>query len=355
MSDSPDSETTLTAFSDTDEETLSTPESDDIDDGSTSSSDAYGTPPWVIRLLTNAIGGPFDLDPAAGAEADSCTIAHTRFTEADDGLQRDWGTAANHSIYLNPPYSDPYPWLQRLTAHVDSTREDAADFAVALTKADTSTAWFHDFIVESATAVGFLEQRLSFVGGADDASFPNALSVFGDAPEALYEAIDTTAALFTTVEIGAAAEQQRLDDLITDGGAMAAFPIQTGPTASSSNSPADCRSVDFVSPYDSLEISLDTSSIAGRDLPEQVIVTAMPDGRTFEPATGTIRLQLTGTTDTGDDVCVNIRSTATNAMTLEVAIAVGMREWQLAPVKEIQLIDRPDAPPAVPSPAAVHK
>ena len=353
MSDSPDSETTLAAFDNTDEEPLLSPE-DDTNVSSTSSSDAYGTPPWLIRLLTNAIGGPFDLDPAAGADADSCTIAHTRFTEADNGLQRDWGTAADRSIYLNPPYSDPYPWLQRLTAHVDSTREDAADFAVALTKADTSTAWFHDFIVESATTVGFLEERLSFVGGADDASFPNALSVFGDAPEALYEAIDTTAALYTNVEIGAAAEQQRLDELVTDGGAMAVFPIQTEPTASSSsNSPASCRSVDFVNPYDSLEIGLDTSSIAGRDLPEQVLVTAMPDGRTFEPATGTIKLQLSGITNTGDDVCVNIRSTAANTMALEVAVAVDMGGWQLAPIEYIQLVDGHNAPPAVPHTTAV--
>ncbi|QLH82117.1 hypothetical protein HZS54_11110 [Halosimplex pelagicum] len=104
------------------------------------SSDEYGTPRWLIRRLQEALVGSgrtlFDLDPTSGAEP--LQIAEMRYTKQDDGLQQPWALPAVNTIYLNPPYSDPEPFLRKLKQIIDPDDPDAPSLGISLTKSDTS-------------------------------------------------------------------------------------------------------------------------------------------------------------------------------------------------------------------------
>jgi phage N-6-adenine-methyltransferase len=293
--------------------------------------DEYGTPRWLIRRLTDAIGGLFALDPAAGAEPQA--IAHEWYTKVEDGLSQDW-TTVDGPIYLNPPYSDPYPWLDQLATSVDPGSDEGPDFGVALTKVDTSTGWFHDHLTD-ACVLCLLTDRLSYHGGESSASFASGLSVFGDPPRALLEMLGDIGALYTQVEVEAALEQQTFEDLLSDGGvAAAALPVQTtapatpaSPTTPGANT--EYVSLDFVNPWDELVIELETGSLASRrfDLPEQVSVRVLRDGKSIDPSTGTVTLDTVGSTPDGEDVCARIRNSAALVSHVDISLAVGMDRW----------------------------
>lgn len=295
-----------------------------------SSTDEYGTPRWLIRKLTSVVS--FDLDPAAGAEP--VQIADTRYTKKDDGLRQDWDKPGINSIWLNPPYSDPKPFLKRLD---EAVNHGSVTWGLALTKSDTSTGWFHSHIT-SATATCFLDDRLSFVGGADQASFANALSVFGDPPADLLDVLADLGELYSQVTVNAAVEQQRLDDILPDGGvtAVTALPVSAG---SGVNTVATNESLDFVEPYERLRIDFGTDGLGvPGSVPESVEVKVLPDGKQIEPETGSIRIQTVGKTAAGEDVCVDIRNSADLASQLEVSVAVGMGRWQLATPTSIERV-----------------
>ena len=115
-----------------------------------------------------------------------------------------------HSLWVNPPYSSPRLWLDRIVSEVrwhgqhdqaeidgsagpDSTRDIKA---LALVKADTSTRWWHEIVwprAQGPRSVGlalrpsvcWFRKRIKFCGPLQDekrssATFPCALLVWGD-------------------------------------------------------------------------------------------------------------------------------------------------------------------------------
>ena len=90
--------------------------------------------------------GEFDLDPCGFP---GHRTARQLICWPDDGLQKDW----NGRVWLNPPYSEPAPWLDRLLKHGDGT---------ALVLASTDTKWFHDHATK-ATGLLFIRGRPSFL------------------------------------------------------------------------------------------------------------------------------------------------------------------------------------------------
>jgi len=109
-------------------------------------SDEWATPQSFIRPLKEAVNG-FDLDPAAGAEAEP--IAEERYTEEDDGLSHKWfGT-----VWLNPPFSNKVDWLKKAVKEVNVGRVDTV---VCLLPVDTSTRWFHDWFSKNAALICFI-------------------------------------------------------------------------------------------------------------------------------------------------------------------------------------------------------
>lgn len=111
-------------------------------------SDEWFTPPSIFEALSEA-GFAFDLDPCAPVEGIPYTPAKHEYSLLTDGLVRDW----HGQVWLNPPYSELEPWMDRLAEHGQG---------IALTFARTETKWFFDAVWPHATALLFLAGRITF-------------------------------------------------------------------------------------------------------------------------------------------------------------------------------------------------
>jgi len=165
-----------------------------------SESDEWATPASLLRPLDEAVGG-FDLDPCSGAESRS--IAPETYTAEDDGLARRWFG----SVWCNPPYSDVADWIEK--ARVESRREPV-DVVLVLVPARTSTKWFHKFAA-TATAICFIEGRLSFGDATNSAPFPSMLLAFGAIEDPLYEFLSKRGVVFVDGERYSPTRQSSLE------------------------------------------------------------------------------------------------------------------------------------------------
>jgi hypothetical protein len=104
--------------------------------------------------LARQVLGEIDLDPASSAAAQAVVQARQFFTKAEDGLQQDW----HGRVWLNPPYSNPAPWIDRaLTAY-------AAGQVLALlilVNDQTDAAWYQRLLHAGAAAC-LLARRVPF-------------------------------------------------------------------------------------------------------------------------------------------------------------------------------------------------
>ena len=135
-----------------------------------------GTDEWLTpKFILDALG-PFDLDPSTPTTQPWPT-AENRFTAEDDGLAQPWShpNGTPHFVWLNPPYSEIDPWMERLADH---------GHGIALIFARTETAWWFNSIWGRASTVLFLRGRLHFClpdGTSADANAggPSALVGYG--------------------------------------------------------------------------------------------------------------------------------------------------------------------------------
>lgn len=100
------------------------------------------TPLWIIRTL-----GRFDLDPCGYPGHETADKA---ICLPNDGLSAEWVGR----VWLNPPYSNPFPWMQRLARHGNG---------IALVLASTDTRWFQECVFAAGAAVLFLDGRPKFL------------------------------------------------------------------------------------------------------------------------------------------------------------------------------------------------
>ena len=114
------------------------------------SSDEWSTPPAVFGALA-AEFGPFDLDPCCRPET---AKAPKFYTMAENGLLQPWAG----KIWLNPPYSNPAPWLRRA---IEAATQGS--LVVALLPTSTCTGWFHDLVLPHAE-IRFWRGRIRFLG-----------------------------------------------------------------------------------------------------------------------------------------------------------------------------------------------
>lgn len=122
------------------------------------STDDWCTPRWLADLL-----GPFDLDPCSNErshiKAETVCIEGTA-----DGLKERW---ARWRVFVNPPYSKPLPWCQKLRDHDGPW--------CALLKLDPSTRWWAA-LMEATPTVAPFRKRLKFEGDQSmTANFPSVL------------------------------------------------------------------------------------------------------------------------------------------------------------------------------------
>jgi len=110
-------------------------------------SDDWYTPPEIFA----ALGLTFDLDPCSPGAGHWVPARHV-FTKEDDGLSRPWFGR----VFVNPPFggrNGHVPWLEKFLAHGDG---------VAIVRAYTSAAWFHDHAVK-AEAMLFPRGKTKFI------------------------------------------------------------------------------------------------------------------------------------------------------------------------------------------------
>lgn len=75
------------------------------------SSDDYYTPKWLFDTMAIQ----FDLDVACPPEGPLFTPATAFYDQQVDGLAQDWAG----TVFMNPPYSKPEPWVRKFISHAD--------------------------------------------------------------------------------------------------------------------------------------------------------------------------------------------------------------------------------------------
>lgn len=100
------------------------------------------TPLWIINSI-----GSFDLDPCA---FDGHNTAKKLIILPKNGLTEKW----EGRVWLNPPYSNPKPFLERMVEHNNG---------IALILASVETEWFFNLIWNKATGIFFLKGRPKFL------------------------------------------------------------------------------------------------------------------------------------------------------------------------------------------------
>jgi len=125
--------------------------------------DEIETPPWLFKWLNDIFSFTHDA---------ACTRRNALAEPIEDSLDQNWGL----SNYLNPPYSNPAPFLAK-------AREEQLQgkLTVALVNGDPSTRWWQTYVEHQPWKL-FIPFRVRhyYLGKptADVARFPSAVVVF---------------------------------------------------------------------------------------------------------------------------------------------------------------------------------
>jgi phage N-6-adenine-methyltransferase len=122
------------------------------------SNDNWGTPQYIFDWLDDEFD--FDLDAAANDNNHKCrwyfTLEANKKYFPNGSLDIPWRDAGV-TFWMNPPYSDPYPWVKK--AYEESQKGCTV---VCLLPADTSTKWFHEWVIGKAE-IRFIRGRIKFI------------------------------------------------------------------------------------------------------------------------------------------------------------------------------------------------
>jgi hypothetical protein len=117
-----------------------------------------GTPKTVFEQLNNEFH--FTFDPCPYSKKPKL-----------DGLRIKW----HGKVWVNPPYSDPAPWLEKALSELDNFN---CSLVVFLIKSATGTKWFHDLVIPNALEIRAIKGRLSFIASGERAPFDSLIVVF---------------------------------------------------------------------------------------------------------------------------------------------------------------------------------
>lgn len=129
--------------------------------------DVWLTPPSLFKSL-----GEFDLDPCCPNNLPWKTAKGFYSLENNqDGLLLPW----YGRVWLNPPYSNWVPFLQKLKEHGNG---------LALIFARTETRGFFDNVWYNASSILFIKRRIKFVksdlSGGGSSTAPSVLIAYGN-------------------------------------------------------------------------------------------------------------------------------------------------------------------------------
>lgn len=120
-------------------------------------SDTYLTPPALVKAL-----GPFDLDPCCPPNMPWKT-AKRMISLPEDGLTAQW----KGRVWLNPPYSDVRPWVDKFVAHGSG---------IALVSAKSTDARWGQALLNGCHSAYWLAGRLLFHKADGSETFGKFLS-----------------------------------------------------------------------------------------------------------------------------------------------------------------------------------
>lgn len=139
-------------------------------------SDDWGTPLWVAAGLVE-LWGEVALDPCSNEW--SSFPAKTKVMLPNDGLAMDWDSF--ETMFCNPPYSKPKPWVERCAARGQRGLETITIVpeTVMLLKHDHTTEWWPP--VKTADLWLLPDKRIKYEtpGGAGGAMWPSVLPYWG--------------------------------------------------------------------------------------------------------------------------------------------------------------------------------
>jgi len=131
--------------------------------------DELETPPWLFKQLDRVFH--FDIDACASPANYLCPHFYTKeisFLDAD--------IAEGLTVWMNPPYSNPGPFLDR-----SFVLSSMGVTTVALIKGDPSTRWWQ-YTVENKATLKWIPKRIRFYLNGEPtkfpASFPSILAIY---------------------------------------------------------------------------------------------------------------------------------------------------------------------------------
>ena len=140
------------------------------------------TPERYVKLARSAMGG-IDMDPASNKFAQEWIKAKRFFTEADNGLEREWAGR----VWLNPPYERGL--ITKFSTKVVEEVQKKVTQAIVLTNNATDANWFQ-ILLAASSCVCFTNHRLCFESSEGTQSSPlngQVFFYFGDRAAEFYE------------------------------------------------------------------------------------------------------------------------------------------------------------------------
>lgn len=128
-----------------------------------SASEEWYSPPWVIDLARQVMGG-IDCDPASNAIAQQWIQAATWYGIKDDGLKQRW----HGRTWLNPPYGGQIgQWTGKA---IEAYESGDIEQAILLVRPAPGSAWFQQLAAKCASCV--TDKRIRFIdaNGVEQAS-----------------------------------------------------------------------------------------------------------------------------------------------------------------------------------------
>ncbi len=131
-------------------------------------SDDYKTDQWILDLFPNF----YDPCPFLGLQEG-----------AEDGLTTNWNWADYDGVFVNPPYSNPLPWVMKAIKEHKTAKSPlypdletwSAGTIVMLLKHDSSTEWYR-LLHEAGAKFLLVNGRLKHQTNTP-AAFPSVLAV----------------------------------------------------------------------------------------------------------------------------------------------------------------------------------
>lgn len=119
--------------------------------------DQWFTPAHIVDAVSAAMNG-IGLDPCAHPDTAAWreSLHHICTQDGGDGLKDPWRAG---SVFMNPPYSRPAPWLAKAAEHAAKGND-----VIALVPAAVATKYWDEHVWSRGATIVQPVGRLSFVG-----------------------------------------------------------------------------------------------------------------------------------------------------------------------------------------------